>query len=224
MRSSPTLLQSVPLVFATLCCIPALPALAGPAPDVVAAAKEQIGVTLLYDATYQQLAYPNGDVPADRGVCTDVIVRAYRRVGIDLQELVHRDIKAAWKAYPAHWGLKRPDPNIDHRRVPNLATFFTRHGQSLPDQQAGNGLQAGRYRDLDAAAGLAAHRSGGRHPHTGRGAARHSQYRCRYTVGRPPVCLSDHRALPLPGEPLGAKPLSTSLKTLLVSRAKPAVH
>ncbi|MCC2973537.1 DUF1287 domain-containing protein [Massilia sp. IC2-476] len=132
MRPSPALLQSIQFVLATLCFIPALPAFAGPAPDLVAAAKEQIGVTLLYDATYQQLAYPNGDVPADRGVCTDVIVRAYRRVGIDLQELVHRDIKAAWKAYPAHWGLKRPDPNIDHRRVPNLATFFTRHGQSLP--------------------------------------------------------------------------------------------
>jgi uncharacterized protein YijF (DUF1287 family) len=109
------------------------------APDVVAAAKEQIGVTLLYDASYQRLSYPMGDVPAQRGVCTDVVIRAFRRVGVDLQELVHRDMKAAWNAYshPAQWGLKRPDPNIDHRRVPNLAAFFTRHGQSLPVTKVG---------------------------------------------------------------------------------------
>lgn len=81
------------LGFSTLCLIPAIPALAGQAPDVVAAAKEQIGVTVLYDARYQRLGYPNGDVHADRGVCTDVIVRAFRRAGIDLQELVHRDIE-----------------------------------------------------------------------------------------------------------------------------------
>lgn len=101
--------------------------------QVVTAAKKQIGVTLLYDASYQRLAYPGGDVPAERGVCTDVVIRALRETGIDLQELVHRDMEAAWKAYPhSTWGLKRPDPNIDHRRVPNLAVFFSRHGQSLP--------------------------------------------------------------------------------------------
>jgi len=106
---------------------------AGQQHQVVAAAKKQIGVTLLYDASYQRLAYPGGDVPAERGVCTDVVIRALRETGIDLQELVHRDMKAAWRAYPhSQWGLKRPDPNIDHRRVPNLAVFFTRHGQSLP--------------------------------------------------------------------------------------------
>ena len=110
---------------------------AGPQQQVVAAAKEQIGVTLMYDPAYQKLAYPRGDVPLERGVCTDVVIRALRRVDIDLQELVHRDMKAAWKAYPhPNWGLKRPDPNIDHRRVPNLAVFFTRHGQSLPVSEA----------------------------------------------------------------------------------------
>jgi len=110
---------------------------AGPQQQVVAAAKEQIGVTLMYDPAYQKLAYPRGDVPLERGVCTDVVIRALRRVDIDLQELVHRDMKAAWKAYPhPNWGLKRPDPNIDHRRVPNLAVFFTRHGQSLPVSKA----------------------------------------------------------------------------------------
>lgn len=101
--------------------------------DLVAAAREQIGVTLHYDPAYVKLAYPRGDVPIERGVCTDVVVRAFRRVGYDLQELVHRDMKKAWAAYPhpANWKLKRPDTNIDHRRVPNLATFFGRHGVSL---------------------------------------------------------------------------------------------
>jgi len=116
---------------------PAAAAGAGPQQQVVAAAKEQIGVTLMYDPAYQKLAYPRGDAPLERGVCTDVVIRALRRVDIDLQELVHRDMKAAWKAYPhSNWGLKRPDPNIDHRRVPNLAVFFTRHGQSLPVSEA----------------------------------------------------------------------------------------
>lgn len=101
--------------------------------DLVAAAREQIGVTLHYDPAYVKLAYPRGDVPIERGVCTDVVVRAFRRVGYDLQELVHRDMKKAWAAYPhpANWKLKRPDTNIDHRRVPNLATFFGRHGVAL---------------------------------------------------------------------------------------------
>jgi len=132
MRLRPVAACSAALCFALLHLAPGASAFAAPATDVVAAAKEQIGVTVLYDASYQRLACPNGDVHAERGVCTDVVVRAYRRVGVDLQELVHRDMKAAWKAYPARWGLKRPDPNIDHRRVPNLAVFFTRHGQSLP--------------------------------------------------------------------------------------------
>lgn len=102
-------------------------------PDLVAAAKEQIGVTLHYDPAYVKLRYPLGDVPVERGVCTDVVVRAFRRVGYDLQELVHRDMRQAWSAYPhpAQWKLKRPDTNIDHRRVPNLATFFGRHGVAL---------------------------------------------------------------------------------------------
>jgi len=101
--------------------------------ELVAAAREQIGVTLHYDPAYVKLAYPRGDVPIERGVCTDVVVRAFRRVGYDLQELVHRDMKEAWPVYQrsAKWNLKRPDPNIDHRRVPNLATFFTRHGAAL---------------------------------------------------------------------------------------------
>lgn len=85
-----------------------------------------------YDASYFRIAYPNGDVPADRGVCTDVVIRAYRKLGIDLQKEVHEDMKAAFSQYPANWGLTTPDPNIDHRRVPNLMTFFKRHGSVVP--------------------------------------------------------------------------------------------
>jgi uncharacterized protein YijF (DUF1287 family) len=101
------------------------------AQPLVEAARHQIGVTRFYDAAYRRIAYPGGDVPPDRGVCTDVIVRAYRRLGVDLQVLVHEDMRRNWAAYPKHWGLKQPDPHIDHRRVPNLAVFFTRHGQRL---------------------------------------------------------------------------------------------
>jgi uncharacterized protein YijF (DUF1287 family) len=100
--------------------------------DLADSAKTQVGVTRHYDSRYRKLAYPGGDVPEDRGVCTDVIIRAYRKFGIDLQVLVHQDMVKAWSQYPHAWGLKSTDKNIDHRRVPNLATFFKRHGQSLP--------------------------------------------------------------------------------------------
>jgi uncharacterized protein YijF (DUF1287 family) len=83
---------------------------------------------VLYDPSYFQLDYPNGDVPQDKGVCTDVVIRAYRKIGIDLQKEVHEDMKSNFSKYPKIWGLTKPDKNIDHRRVPNLMTFFTRHG------------------------------------------------------------------------------------------------
>ena len=85
-----------------------------------------------YDPSYFKLEYPNGDVPPDKGVCTDVVIRAYRKLGIDLQREVHEDMKAAFDRYPRNWGLSRPDPNIDHRRVPNLMVFFARKGTELP--------------------------------------------------------------------------------------------
>ena len=107
-------------------------ALAQPGSCLVEAARKQVGVTKLYDSRYVVLAYPGGDVPFERGVCTDVIVRAYRRFGIDLQQLVHQDMRNHWSAYPKLWGLGRPDPSIDHRRVPNLARLFTRQGRALP--------------------------------------------------------------------------------------------
>ena len=86
---------------------------------------------VVYDPTYRKIPYPNGDVPKGTGVCTDVVIRAYRKLGIDLQKEVHEDMKKNFSKYPKNWGLKSPDTNIDHRRVPNLQTFFTRHGQSL---------------------------------------------------------------------------------------------
>ena len=84
-----------------------------------------------YDPSYVNIKYPNGDVPAHTGVCTDVIIRAYRKLGIDLQKEVHEDMKANFSKYPKNWGLKSTDTNIDHRRVPNLQTFFTRQRQKL---------------------------------------------------------------------------------------------
>lgn len=86
---------------------------------------------VVYDPSYFGIDYPNGDVPAGKGVCTDVVIRAYRKLGIDLQQLVHEDMKAHFKEYPDNWGLSKPDPNIDHRRVPNLMRFFSRFGQEL---------------------------------------------------------------------------------------------
>lgn len=85
---------------------------------------------VFYDPQYYSISYPGGDIPADRGVCTDVIIRAYRKLGIDLQMEVHADMAANFNEYPKIWGLKKPDTNIDHRRVPNLMTFFSRHGET----------------------------------------------------------------------------------------------
>jgi uncharacterized protein YijF (DUF1287 family) len=94
-----------------------------------AAALELTKQKVVYDPAYVVLSYPNGDVPSDRGVCTDVVIRAYRLLGIDLQKEVHEDMKAHFNLYPKNWGLTRPDKNIDHRRVPNLMTFFKRFGE-----------------------------------------------------------------------------------------------
>ncbi|KUJ57765.1 DUF1287 domain-containing protein [Chryseobacterium aquaticum] len=83
-----------------------------------------------YDPAYYSIKYPNGDVAANKGVCTDVVIRAYRKLGIDLQKEVHEDMKKNFSKYPKKFGLKRPDTNIDHRRVPNLMVFFSRFGKS----------------------------------------------------------------------------------------------
>lgn len=96
------------------------------------AALERTQHAVRYDPAYVRLPYPGGDVPADTGVCTDEVIRAYRAVGIDLQKEVHEDMAANFAAYPRKWGRREPDPNIDHRRVPNLMVFFSRKGESLP--------------------------------------------------------------------------------------------
>ncbi len=95
------------------------------------AAVEITADEVTYDPTYFSIPYPNGDVPKDRGVCTDVVIRAYRKLGIDLQKEVHVDMASNFSKYPGTWGLKKTDTNIDHRRVPNLQVFFTRHGEKL---------------------------------------------------------------------------------------------
>lgn len=95
------------------------------------AAVEQIGKTTSYDPSYQKIEYPNGDVPIETGVCSDVIVRAFRKGGIDFQKDVHEDMKNNFSTYPTRWGLKGTDANIDHRRVPNLQTYLSRKGKSL---------------------------------------------------------------------------------------------
>ena len=101
--------------------------------DIVKAAMERTQQDVRYDGAYVSIEYPNGDVPSNTGVCTDVVIRSYRVLGSDLQKLVHEDIKVNFSLYPSNriWGLKKPDRNIDHRRVPNLQTFFKRHGTTL---------------------------------------------------------------------------------------------
>lgn len=85
-----------------------------------------------YDPGYFSIDYPNGDIPSDKGVCTDVVIRAYRKLGVDIQQEVHMDMKANFNAYPNNWGLRKTDRNIDHRRVPNLMTFFKRKNAEKP--------------------------------------------------------------------------------------------
>ena len=102
------------------------------------AAAQQVGMTTIYDPSYVTLRYPGGDLPPERGVCADVIIRAFRSIDVDLQKEVHEDMRAHFSRYPRMWGLKKPDANIDHRRVPNLMTFFKRKGKS-----AGGDFQAG---------------------------------------------------------------------------------
>ncbi|MCG9537440.1 DUF1287 domain-containing protein [Providencia huaxiensis] len=93
---------------------------------------EQLPRLVIYDPSYRQISYPNGDVPEHYGVCSDVVIRSYRKMGVDLQKLVHEDMKANFRQYPSQriWGLRKPDTNIDHRRVPNLEAFFSRKGKN----------------------------------------------------------------------------------------------
>ena len=103
------------------------------AEEVVAAALERLDHEVRYDPAYVVLDYPGGDVPASTGVCTDVVIRTYRALGHDLQKLVHEDMKRSFSAYPNLWGLRGPDKNIDHRRVPNLQRYFERVGAKVEE-------------------------------------------------------------------------------------------
>lgn len=109
---------------------------------------------VVYDPSYFSIPYPNGDVPAGKGVCTDVIIRSYRSLGIDLQQRVHEDMKSHFHLYPKNWGLSRPDPNIDHRRVPNLQAYFTRHGTSLPVSREADSYRTGDIVTWDLGRGI----------------------------------------------------------------------
>ena len=104
---------------------------------------EQTILTKSYDPKYVVIAYPNGDVPIQTGVCTDVVIRAFRKAGTDLQKEVHEDMTVNFSVYPKKWSLKSPDTNIDHRRVPNLQIFFTRKGKSLPITNNGSNYKPG---------------------------------------------------------------------------------
>lgn len=100
---------------------------------LIAGATDQIGKTIIYDPSYRKISYPNGDFSIERGVCTDVIIRAFRSIGVDLQKLIHEDMQENWSEYPNIWGMKKTDKNIDHRRVPNIARFFKRLGMQVKD-------------------------------------------------------------------------------------------
>lgn len=120
------------LTFLLLLCLPVTGWADFDPQKLIAAGRNQVGVTTGYDGSYRKISYPGGDVPAKTGVCTDVLVRAYRALGSDLQKLVHDDMAHSFQLYPRQWGLKGPVTNIDHRRVPNLQVFFDRHGKALP--------------------------------------------------------------------------------------------
>lgn len=125
-----------------------------PINDLASAAISLTKDDVTYDPSYFSIAYPMGDVPADKGVCTDVVIRAYRKLGIDLQQLVHEDMKANFSVYPKKWGLSNPDPYIDHRRVPNLRKFFERQGASLPVTKNPKDYQPGDVVTWDIGNGL----------------------------------------------------------------------
>jgi uncharacterized protein len=125
-----------------------------PTQVVTAAAEAQTAVTRYYDPRYVQLRYPLGDPQADRGVCSDVIVRAFRAGGVDLQQAVHEDMRRHFALYPHRWGLRAPDANIDHRRVANLMIFFERHGKAQPISREARDYRPGDVVAWDLGGGL----------------------------------------------------------------------
>ena len=149
-------------IWAALCLVP-MSTLAEPAGGafgsrLAEAALARTRHAVAYDGSYQRLDYPGGDVAPDRGVCTDVIIRSYRALGVDLQKHVHESMRAEFSRYPNRWGLTRPDRNIDHRRVPNLRTFFRLNGEAMEPSH-----DPGDYRPGD----LVTWELGGSLPHIG---------------------------------------------------------
>jgi uncharacterized protein YijF (DUF1287 family) len=126
--------------------MPPLPVKSPVAAKILADAKTQIGT--LYDASYRTIAYPMGDVETGKGACTDVVIRSLRAAGYDLQSLVHEDMKAHWQSYPKTWHLSAPNPNIDHRRVPNQMAYLRRHAVALPLSTVGSDLQTWQPGDI----------------------------------------------------------------------------
>lgn len=122
-------------VYIVLLCAAIIPA--GYSSGALSQAAQQLDRLVLYDPSCENIAYPGGDVSPGKGVCSDVVIRSYRKVGIDLQQEVHENIKKNFSRYPARklWGQRRPDTNIDHRRVPNLMVFFSRKGETKPITQ-----------------------------------------------------------------------------------------
>jgi uncharacterized protein YijF (DUF1287 family) len=118
------------------------------ADKIVNGAKMEAIAGVRYHASYVRISYPNGDVPKDEGACTDVVVRALRNAGYDLQKLMHEDMEAHFDLYPKRWGLSRPDPNIDHRRTPNQMVFFSRFGTELPMSTEGDALKTWQPGDI----------------------------------------------------------------------------
>jgi uncharacterized protein YijF (DUF1287 family) len=136
--------RAYPVLLIAMLCLPGgYASAAGFYDALVSAALERTRHQVVYDGSYRRIGYPMGDVPPHIGVCTDLVIRSYRALGIDLQQQVHEDMQQAFHAYPDHWGLSRPDTNIDHRRVPNLQTFFSRHGERLPVSRNGDDYRPG---------------------------------------------------------------------------------
>jgi uncharacterized protein YijF (DUF1287 family) len=138
----PFICRTLIFLILSLCLLAPLIA-AGTPKDLVDAARQRTRQHERYDGSYRVIAYPMGDVPSDRGVCTDLVIRAYRALKVDLQVLVHEDMTRAFSVYPPLWGLRRPDRNIDHRRVPNLQKFFERAGANLPATRSPEDYQQG---------------------------------------------------------------------------------
>ncbi|RJG42024.1 DUF1287 domain-containing protein [Motilimonas pumila] len=133
------------LVFAFTVPSYSSPAFADSQQQLVDAAMNRTTQKVTYDGSYHAMSYPGGDVPSHIGVCTDVIIRSYRQLGIDLQQRVHEDMQQHFEQYPSQriWGLSKTDANIDHRRVPNLQAYFGRHGQTLAITDDGKDYQPG---------------------------------------------------------------------------------